>query len=110
MVFFSTANNLVVGDTNHSYDLFVRDLVTNSTTRVNVASNGAQDDSGARNGSISADGRYVAFFSDGTNLVPGDTNRNPDVFVRDLLTKTTERVSVRSRWVAASIPQPECRN
>ena len=95
VVFFSTANNLVVGDTNDTYDLFVRDLVTNSTTRVNVSSNGAQDNSGARNGSISADGRYVAFHSDGSNLVPGDTNRTLDVFVRGLLTKTTERVSVR---------------
>ena len=96
VVFRSTADNLVVGDTNHTYDLFVRDLVTNSTTRVNVASNGAQDNSGGLGGSISADGRYVAFYSDGTNLVPGDTNRTIDVFVRDLLTKTTERVSVRS--------------
>ena len=97
VVFRSAANNLVVGDTNHTSDLFVRDLVTNSTTRVNVASNGAQDNSGGGlGGSISADGRYVAFFSDGINLVPGDTNRTLDVFVRDLLTKTTERVSVRS--------------
>ena len=96
VVFRSTADNLVVGDTNHTYDLFVRDLVTNSTTRVNVASNGAQDNSGGLGGNISADGRYVAFYSDGTNLVPGDTNRTIDVFVRDLLTKTTERVSVRS--------------
>ena len=110
VVFFSTANNLVVGDTNDTYDLFVRDLVTNSTTRVNVASNGAQDNSGARNGSISADGRYVAFYSDGTNLVPGDTNRTLDVFVRDLLTKTTERVSVRPNGSQHWILQPECRN
>jgi Tol biopolymer transport system component len=44
---------------------------------------------------MSADGRYVAFVSPATNLVPGDTNRRPDAFVRDRATGTTVRVDVR---------------
>src|SRR4051794_27035867 len=35
---------------------------------------------------MSADGRYVAFYSSASNLVPGDTNNTPDVFVKDLQT------------------------
>ena len=45
---------------------------------------------------ISADGRFVAFYSEATNLVPGDTNGASDVFVRDRQTGTTRRVSVSS--------------
>jgi hypothetical protein len=68
------------------------------TQRVSVGSSGAQSNrpSGASPyfTSISADGRYEAFASEATNLVPGDTNRLSDVFVRDRQSGTTERVSV----------------
>jgi len=94
--FDSKASNLVPGDTNNSYDIFVRDTLTNTTTRVSVDSAGNQGTGGSSDASISADGRFVAFLSNASNLVPGDTNASGDIFVRDLLTNTTTRVSVDS--------------
>ncbi|MEG4920756.1 calcium-binding protein, partial [Microcoleus sp. F10-D1] len=96
VAFFSNATNLVPGDTNNSGDIFVRDLLTNTTTRVSVDSAGNQGNKYSGDPSISANGRFVAFFSNATNLVPGDTNNSGDIFVRDLLTNTTTRVSVDS--------------
>src|SRR5215212_9991629 len=71
---------------------------TSSTSRVSVDSSGNQTDDFADStvSDISEDGRYVTFVSSATNLVPDDTNGFPDVFVRDLQTGTTERVSVSS--------------
>ncbi|MEG4857952.1 calcium-binding protein [Microcoleus sp. K1-B6] len=96
VAFFSVAPNLVPGDTNGTYDIFVRDLLTNTTSLVSASSNGEIANRGSIRGSISADGRFVAFSSEATNLVPGDTNASGDIFVRDLLTNTTTRVSVDS--------------
>jgi len=96
VAFTSNASNLVPGDTNNSNDTFVRDLLTNTTTRVSVDSAGIQGNDSSRIPSISADGRFVTFASDATNLVPGDTNGRADIFVRDLLTNTTTCVSVDS--------------
>jgi Ca2+-binding RTX toxin-like protein len=96
VAFESLASNLVPGDTNNTRDIFVRDLLTNTTTRVSVDSAGNQGNSFSLGASISADGRFVAFYSEASNLVPGDTNSNPDIFVRDTLTNTTTRVSVDS--------------
>ena len=64
--------------------MFVRDRQTGTTRRVSVGPGGVQGDSGSDHGSISADGRFVAFWSAATNLVPGDTNGQADVFVRTL--------------------------
>ena len=96
VAFGSNAPNLVLGDTNNNEDIFLRDLLTNTTTRVSVDSAGNQGKSGSYSPSISADGRFVAFESNASNLVPGDTNNLDDIFVRDLLTNTTTRVSVDS--------------
>jgi Tol biopolymer transport system component len=96
VAFFSNSINLVPGDTNNNYDIFVRDLLTNTTTPVSVDSAGNYGNRDSYNPSISADGRFVAFLSNSTNLVPGDTNNNDDIFVRDLSTNTTTRVSVDS--------------
>jgi Tol biopolymer transport system component len=69
--------------------------VAQTTERVSISSGEVQgDESSTLQPAISADGRYVAFVSDATNLVPGDTNRRQDIFVRDRLAGTTERVSV----------------
>ena len=109
--FQSVATNLVPGDTNNAWDVFVHDRATGVTTRVNVAADGTQanetlllDDSSA----ISADGRFIAFSSRATNLVPGDNNEfctestgyGPaptancrDVFVKDRLTGAIDLVS-----------------
>jgi Ca2+-binding RTX toxin-like protein len=86
----------VPGDTNNSTDIFVRDLLTNTTTRVSVSSTGNQGNRNSERSSLSADGRFVAFSSDANNLVPGDTNNSRDIFVRDLSTNTTTLVSVSS--------------
>lgn len=100
VAFLSYATNLVSGDTNALPDIFVRDRLTGVTERVNVSTAGAQDNGGAGSVSISADGRYVAFHTYGSNLVPGDANgpgdASRDVFVHDRVTGITERVSVSS--------------
>ena len=99
VAFASYATNLVAGDTNNAEDFFVHDCLTGITERVSVGSGGTQGDRRSGNfssTSVSADGRYVAFWSESTNLVPGDTNERPDVFVRDRVTGVTERVSVAS--------------
>jgi Tol biopolymer transport system component len=103
VVFNSDATNLVPGDTNNQSDVFVRDRLTGETSRASLAANGAQANQspsefgGSRAGGISANGRYVVFNSDATNLVPRDTNHAFDIFVHDRLTGTTSRVSVSTR-------------
>jgi Tol biopolymer transport system component len=94
VVFASSATDLVAGDTNGQWDVFVRDVVSGRTTRVSVGAGGVQGNGESREPSISADGRYVAFNSFASNLVPGDTNDSPDVFHRDLVTGRTTLVSV----------------
>jgi Tol biopolymer transport system component len=94
VAFYSDATNLVAGDTNNADDVFVHDRQTGATTRVSLSSAGGQTDAGSYLPAISADGRYVAFVSDATNLVPGDTNRLRDVFVHDVAAGTTTRVDV----------------
>ena len=101
VAFNSLASNLVLGDSNLADDVFVRDRVAGTTRRVSVSSSGAQANSFSVAPSISADGRYVAFVSYASNLVPGDTSRSVDVFVRDLVAGTTTRVSVSSSGAQA---------
>ncbi|MCB2188663.1 MAG: hypothetical protein KQJ78_19770 [Deltaproteobacteria bacterium] len=96
VVFSSFATNLVTGDTNGTYDIFVHDRQTGQTTRVSVDSAGQEGDDDSSNSAISADGRYIAFESMATNLVPGDTNGFNDLFVHDRATGRTTRVSVDS--------------
>jgi CSLREA domain-containing protein len=97
IAFWSLGNNLVAGDTNVAADVFVNDTQTGDTERVSVTSAGTEADGSSGGGqSISADGRFVAFESGATNLVPGDTNFRQDIFVRDRQTATTEHVSVAS--------------
>ena len=100
VVFASTASDLVVGDGNGLEDVFVRDLDAGATTRASVDASGG-DSNGASGASsmfvpsaISADGRYVAFWSDASDLVPADGNRTGDIFLRDLQTDSTSRISV----------------
>lgn len=85
VVFTSSADNLVPGDTNGDADAFVRDLITGEVQRVNVTEDGAQSDSAQRSSPvIDAFGGTVAFSSAEDDLVPGDTNETSDVFVRRL--------------------------
>jgi len=96
VAFGSYATNLVTGDSNDAADVFVRDRGAGRTIRVSVASDGGQGDRESARPSLSLDGRYVAFASLAANLVPGDTNRSWDVFVHDIVTRTTSRVSLAS--------------
>jgi Tol biopolymer transport system component len=104
VAFESGARNLVPSDTNGAMDVFVHDRATQSTSRVSVSSTGAQaiTPDGSFMPSISGDGRWVAFQSWAANLVPGDTNAAPDVFVHDRQTLATTRVSVGSGGAQAN--------
>ncbi|MBK8417249.1 hypothetical protein [Candidatus Villigracilis saccharophilus] len=102
MAFESNATNLVVADTNGESDIFVRDTQTGITTLISVDSSGAQANYYSDNVSISADGRMIAFHSEATNLVSGDTNNLGDIFVRDRQTGQTRRISVDSMGIEAN--------
>ena len=96
VVFVSFASDLVVGDANQFADIFVRDRSSGITELVSVATGGGHGNGPSYWGSVSGDGRFVAFDSYASNLVAGDTNGKLDVFVRDLVNATTERVSIDS--------------
>ncbi len=103
VAFQSFATNLVAGDTNETFDIFVWRRDTDSVTRVStdsagvapgVTAFGARVPNASTRPDISADGRYVAFVSGAATLVVGDTNNAFDVFRKDLQTGETRRVSV----------------
>ncbi len=94
IAFRSTASNLVANDTNNQQDVFVRDTVNGTTTRVSVDTAGNEGNDSSVWPAISGDGRYVAFQSNSNNLVANDTNNQRDIFVRDTVSGTTTRVSV----------------
>lgn len=87
--FYSGASNLVPGDFNRARDVFLYDVATGTTTRVTDGNAGSY--SGTR--ALSSDGRYLTFWSDASDLVPGDTNDVQDVFVFDRVLATTTRIS-----------------
>jgi Tol biopolymer transport system component len=94
VVFQSDASNLVANDTNGVTDIFVRDRMAATTTLVSVSTNGGPANGASTDPVMTPDGRYVAFISRASNLVPGDTNGIQDVFVRDLIAGTNYLVSV----------------
>jgi Tol biopolymer transport system component len=104
IAFRSAATNLVVGDTNGTWDVFVRDRLAATTERVSVSTTGMQGDfpSGLYGICLSEDGRYVVFESLADNLVPGDTNGFRDLFLRDRLLGTTECISIGASAVQAN--------
>jgi len=119
VAFLSLANNLVSGDTNGAVDVFLHDTCagagggcTPSTTRVSVSTAGAQGNGGAQGApAVSADGRFVAFASNASNLVGNDTNGVTDVFLRDTCqgaglgcTPSTIRISVAKDGSEANGP------
>lgn len=94
VVFMSSGDNLVDGDANGELDVFIRDRVMGVTELVSVSSSGEQGNGESHSPAVSADGRFVAFVSSASNLVPNDGNGHRDVFVRDRVTGETVRVSV----------------
>ncbi len=89
LLFESTASDLVADDTNNASDIFVRDRINGTTLLVSTTPAGTSGNGTSRSPVMTPDGRYVAFVSAATNLVVGDTNGIPDVFVRDLQSGTT---------------------
>lgn len=102
IVFSSLATNLVGGDTNDAADIFLRDLSSSTTKRISLGPSGEQANGDCSRPAISGDGRFVAFESAASNLVPGDTNGQIDVFVRDLEDGRTQRVSLASDGAQAN--------
>lgn len=101
VAFESFAGTLVAGDTNGMTDVFLRDRQAGATHRLSLGPSGRQGNADSENPAVSADGRFVAFQSLASNLVPGDTNGVTDIFVRDRQTSTTRRVSLGPGGVQA---------
>ncbi len=93
LVFSSDAKNVVPGDTNGKTDVFWRDTVTGEVRRVSVNDAGVQGDGRSFASGVSKDGRLVLFWSHAANLVPGDTNVQADVFLHDVVARTTTRLT-----------------
>lgn len=102
VAFHSAATNLVPGDTNGQVDVFLRDRLNATTTRISASTAGVQGNSFSLEPSISGDGRLVAFTSLANNLVPTDTNNATDVFVYDSESLALQRVSISSAGTQAS--------
>jgi Tol biopolymer transport system component len=94
VAFHTSASNSTLNDLNDHTDVVVRNLALGGIARVSIAPNGVGGNGASYSASISADGRYVAFSSEASNLVAGDTNGVPDVFRRDRTLDTTEIVSL----------------
>jgi Tol biopolymer transport system component len=101
-VTFHSDAALVASDSNGVSDVYVHDRKTRKTKRVSVRSNGNQGNGASRSPSISANGRYVAFESDASNLVAHDSDDKTDIFVHDRKTKRTKRVSIRTLVTAVA--------
>ncbi len=104
VLFESDADNLLANDTNNAGDIFVRDLVNGTTTLVSVNTNGWSGSGGSRDPAMTPDGRYVTFVSAANDLVSGDANGIPDIFVRDLQSNTTMLVSVGATSTSSISP------
>ena len=102
LLFEGTANNLVPGDTNAQSDVFLKDLKTGSIVRVSTDAAGVQGDYESSSSVLSADGRFIGFLSRASNLVTGDTNGDPDLFVRELSTVSSGIVPGLSAYVVGN--------
>ena len=112
LVFATSANGLVAGDSDNQTDVFRKDLQSGTIVRVSTDADGLGGDGGTaydREGAtLTADGRYVGFLSNATNLVSGDNNGQLDLFVKDLQTNTITRANTASNGdqTAGSIYSP----
>jgi len=101
VAFTSIAKNIMPGETNNYVDIFVRDRIAGTTTLASLPDGGGfPAGGGCARPVMNADGRYVAFESFATNLVTGDINSVDDVFVRDRVGGSTERVSQKADGTA----------
>jgi hypothetical protein len=95
-VVFTSRAILAAGDPDYMSDIYLRDRTAGTTTLLSTASDGTKGDSYSENPAISADGTHVAFASLADNLVADDTNEANDIFVKNIQSGVTERVSVSS--------------
>ena len=102
VAFESDSPNLSPADLNKYPDVFVKDSVSGTVTLVNSDSYGKGGGLLAGNPSISADGRYVAFWSGANDIVANDTNNATDIYIKDLATQATTRVSTSTAGVAGN--------
>lgn len=100
LAFRSDADNLVAGDSNHSSDIFLKNILTGAMLRLSTAADGAQANNGSYTPSLSANGLHLAFRSDAGNLVSGDGNGVADVFSKNVKTGIVTLVSAN----AAGLP------
>ena len=106
VAFQSDSSDLIAGDTNGVSDIFVRDLLAGTNILVSVAGDGSWGNGASTDPVMTPDGRFVAFISAASNLVPNDTNGISDIFVRDLLNGTTTLVSVGATGNATTTLSP----
>lgn len=105
-LFVSYATNLVAGDSNNTSDVFLRNLTSNTNILISARMGGGSGNGISRNATMTPDARYVAFVSAATNLVTGDSNGIPDVFVRDRIANTTMWASIGASGPGASSEAP----
>jgi len=103
VVFESDSTNLVSGDLTNRSDIFLYDRQTGSMQRVSENLAGGEANGNSESASISADGRFVAFLSNASDLVVGDTNGRSDVFLWDRVTGDTQRVSLTTAGAQTSL-------
>ena len=104
LVFTSLAQDLAPGDTNQAYDVFVRDLWKGTNSPVSVSTNGTAGNGSSRNAVISADGRFVTFISQATDLAPGVANPGDQLYVRDLQSGATSLLSTNASGQSGNGP------
>ena len=102
VVFYSLANNLVAGDTNVVFDVFLKNLTTGAVMRLSSSAAGVQGDAASADPVFSPDGTRVLFASQASNLVAGDTNGKFDIFVKTIATGAITRVSTNAAGVQAN--------
>lgn len=103
-IVFHANSALVPEDTNNNTDVYIRDVQAGTTTLVSVAVDGSAGNNTSFIQDISADGRFVVFVSDATNLIPNDVVDNqPNVYIRDRVAGSTELVSVGSDGTRANV-------
>lgn len=104
VAFMSEANNLVPNDTNGAMDVFVRDTLSGTTSRISQNESGDESNRASLHVQLSADGRYAAFWSGGTNLVADDINGKTDIFIRALPQLAISSIEPNTLPVGATTP------
>lgn len=102
VAFASWASNLISGDSNGLADIFIRDLILNTTKLVSISASGQQGNVESYNPSISFNGQFIAFVSSANNLVNNDNNGVEDIFVKDMISGAIKIVSLNNNGEQAN--------